>query len=96
MSGYYGSWPMTPEEGKLADRLSRGEAVLGGPGACATCAHLTLWHGRNGRYHGRPCQRCCCLAFTRPGEPARPRRSGMRGADGGEVTLFTAEESPLH
>ena len=36
------------------DRLARGEAVPGGPGACDRdgCAHLTLWHGEHGRYRG--------------------------------------------
>jgi hypothetical protein len=47
------------------DRLSRGEAVPGGPGACGRdgCAHLTLRHGENGRYRGRPCRQCGCPAY---------------------------------
>ena len=49
----------TPE-----DRLSRGEAVPGGPGACATCGHLTLWHGDHGQYRNKPCRKCQCAAFT--------------------------------
>jgi hypothetical protein len=58
-----------------ADRLSRGESVPGGPGACARCGHLTLWHGTNGRYLHKPCQRCDCPAFTVPqdSEPRRPQ-----------------------
>lgn len=50
-----------------ADALSRGESVPGGPGACAACGHLTLWHGNNGRFRGRTCRRCDCRAFTAPG-----------------------------
>jgi hypothetical protein len=48
----------------VADRLSRGEAVPGGPGACAQCGHLTLWHGVNGRYRNKPCTKCDCPAYT--------------------------------
>jgi hypothetical protein len=57
---------MTDEEGNQEDRLSRGEAVPGGPGACGRdgCAHLTLWHGQNGRYRRRPCRQCDCPAFV--------------------------------
>ena len=42
---------MTDQEGIPQDRLARGEAVPGGPGACDRdgCAHLTLWHGEHGR-----------------------------------------------
>jgi hypothetical protein len=58
------SWPMKPEDGVKADALSRGESVPGGPGACADCGHLTLWHGEHGRYQGRSCTRCRCRAFT--------------------------------
>jgi len=58
------SRPMTPDDGIKADALSRGESVPGGPGACADCGHLTLWHGEHGRYRGRPCTRCGCRAFT--------------------------------
>ena len=49
----------------LIDRLARGEAVPGGPGACDRngCAHLTLWHGEHGRYRGRPCRQCDCPAY---------------------------------
>ena len=47
------------------DRLARGEAVPGGPGACGRdgCAHLTLRHGQNGRYRGKPCRQCACPAY---------------------------------
>jgi hypothetical protein len=59
---------MTSEDGMKADALSRGESVPGGPGACADCGHLTLWHGGdnhgNRRYRGQPCRRCRCRAFT--------------------------------
>ena len=56
---------MTEEEGILTDRLARGEAVPGGPGACDRdgCAHLTLWHGEHGRYNKRPCRQCGCPAY---------------------------------
>jgi hypothetical protein len=56
----------TDHEGAMQDRLSRGEAVPGGPGACDRdgCAHLTLWHGEHGRYRGRPCQQCSCTAYV--------------------------------
>jgi hypothetical protein len=49
------------------DRLMRGESVPGGPGACATCGHLTLWHGQDSRYRryrDKPCRQCPCQAFT--------------------------------
>jgi hypothetical protein len=63
-----------------ADRLSRAESVPGGPGACAHCGHLTLWHGTNGRYQRKPCRRCDCPAFsdTQDSEPrpCRPQLSG--------------------
>jgi hypothetical protein len=57
---------MTDQEGTISDRLSRGEAVPGGPGACDRpgCAHLALWHGNNGRYRGRPCRQCECPAYV--------------------------------
>ena len=47
---------MSDYEGILTDRLSRGEAVPGGPGACDRpgCAHLILWHGEHGRYRDGP------------------------------------------
>jgi hypothetical protein len=58
----------TPE-----DRLMRGESVPGGPGACATCGHLTLWHREPGSYRsyrGQPCQKCDCKSYTpQPKEP---------------------------
>jgi len=56
---------MTDEEGILQDRLARGEAVPGGPGACDRdgCAHLTMWHGEHGRYRKRPCRQCDCPAY---------------------------------
>jgi Protein of unknown function (DUF3631) len=56
---------MTDQEGILQDRLARGEAVPGGPGACdrGGCAHLTLWHGEHGRYRKRPCRQCDCPAY---------------------------------
>ena len=53
-----------PLADSTADRLSRGEAVPGGPGACATCGHLTLWHGQSGRYRNKPCTKCDCPAYT--------------------------------
>lgn len=65
--GFYGSWPMTAEEGRMADALSRGEQVPGGPGAC-TCGHLTLWHGEHDRYRGMPRRQCDCRAFQMPRE----------------------------
>jgi hypothetical protein len=48
------------------DRLSRGAAVPGGPGACDRpgCAHLTLWHGEHGQYRKRPCRQCDCPAYV--------------------------------
>lgn len=51
------------EDGQAA-RLSAGESVPGGPGACSRegCAHLTLWHERKGKF--RACRQCPCPAFT--------------------------------
>lgn len=53
-----------PSTANAADRLMHGEPVPGGPGACAGCGHLTLWHGLNGRYRNKPCTKCPCAAFT--------------------------------
>jgi hypothetical protein len=50
-----------------ADALMHGLAVPGAQGACATCGHLTLWHRQarsNRGYHGQPCQKCDCPAYT--------------------------------
>jgi hypothetical protein len=66
---------MSIEDGIKADALSRGESVPGGPGACADCGHLTLWHRepRSYRsYRGQPCQRCRCRAFTDVATPPPP------------------------
>lgn len=61
--------PRPGDQDEQGVRLSAGESVPGGPGACARagCAHLTLWHGPNGRFKGQPCLKCECPAFT--GEP---------------------------
>jgi hypothetical protein len=79
---------MTAEEGRMTGALSRGESVPGGPGACAGCGHLTLWHGTNGRYRGKPCQRCDCPAFTKSAAADYPTRPPA------ELTLFSLEEVP--
>lgn len=85
---------MCRAEGVLAERLSRGEPVPGGPGACARprCGHLTLWHGGHGKYNGQPCRRCDCEGYaatdaelaTLPARPAKrtpaPRRPPVRVA----------------
>ena len=55
---------LVPVAANAADRLARGESVPGGPGACATCGHLTLWHGMHGRYRNKPCTKCDCPAYT--------------------------------
>ena len=62
----------TDQEGTVEDRLSRGQAVPGGPGACDRpgCAHLTLRHGQNGRYRGKPCRQCGCPAYVAQPEGA--------------------------
>lgn len=54
---------MTPAEGMLTDRLARGEAVPGGPGACARpgCGHAKVWHSATNRRH--PCEQCNCPQF---------------------------------
>src|SRR5260370_29254641 len=67
---------MTDQEGILHDRLARGEAVPGGPGACDRdgCAHLTLWHGERGRYRKRPCRQCSCPSYV-----AQPEGAGTLG-----------------
>ena len=87
-----------------ADRLARGESVPGGPGACGTCGHLTLWH-MNGqrRYRGKPCLKCDCRAFTGPGEnavlqdrqcgsPRKPTPRKTASGQPGQLALFTLEE----
>jgi hypothetical protein len=82
-----------------ADALSRGESVPGGPGACASCGHLTLWHGTRGRYRGKPCTKCDCRAFTAPGDPAPApaprvrRKSAPPPADPGQLALFPLDEA---
>jgi hypothetical protein len=81
----------------MADALSRGESVPGGPGACADCGHLTLWHGEHGRYRGRPCRRCACPAFREPGtdpEPPRQQRARKPRELPGQLVLFTLDEVP--
>jgi hypothetical protein len=91
---------MTAAAVNTADALSRGESVPGGPGACFTCGHLTLWHGVNGRYRGKPCQRCDCRAFSATAddpapEPSRPRRRPARkiaAPPPGQLALFPADE----
>ena len=62
----------TDQEGTEEDQLSHGQAVPGGPGACDRpgCAHLTLWHGQNGRYRGKPCRQCSCPAYVAQPEGA--------------------------
>ena len=63
------------------DRLARGEAVPGGPGACDRdgCTHLTLWHGGHGRYRGRalPPVRLPGLRVPAPGS-GHPRAIARR------------------
>jgi hypothetical protein len=82
---------MTAEEGRMIDALSRGESVPGGPGACAGCGHMTLWHGNNGRYRGKPCQLCDCHAFVNRGDaPVTPRQGHSRPL--AELALFSLEE----
>jgi hypothetical protein len=84
------NWPMTAEDGRVADLLSRGEAVPGGPGACTRegCHHLTLWHGEHGRYRDRPCTRpgCRCTGFT------DERGAVIRTEPDAQHTLFDAPE----
>jgi hypothetical protein len=56
-----------PPVDNAVDRPGRGESVPGGPGACGTCGHLTLWHREprsNRGYHGQRCQKCDCPAYT--------------------------------
>jgi hypothetical protein len=55
---------LAPVAANAADRLARGESAPGSPGACATCGHLTLWHGMHGRYRNKPCTKCDCPACT--------------------------------
>lgn len=60
---------MTPEDGEVCDRLARGEAVPGGPGACTRegCGHLTLWHRKGSgypNYKRQPCEKCRCPRWT--------------------------------
>ena len=60
---------MTQLEGALTDRLSRGEAAPGGPGACGQegCAHAKVWHSRYGKH---PCERCDCPSYQDQAAPA--------------------------
>lgn len=67
------------EETEQRHRLSAGEAVPGGPGACTRdgCGHLTLWHGdaiRGYLHKGQPCRKCRCPGWTdEPGAVMPPR-----------------------
>lgn len=58
--------PQPADEHEQGARLSAGDAVPGHPGACkrSGCAHLTLWHGKPGRFKAGPCRRCGCPGFT--------------------------------
>jgi hypothetical protein len=51
-----------------AERLGRGEAVPGGPGACASCHHGHPWHTPKTRR--RPCERCGCPGYVAQAEMA--------------------------
>jgi hypothetical protein len=70
--------PQPLDEHELLARLSEGEAVPGHPAACARegCAHLTLWHGENGRFKGKPCGKCPCPGFTREAGQVMPLVQG--------------------
>jgi hypothetical protein len=94
MTGFYGHWPPTAEEGRMADALSRGESVPGGPGACGFCGHLTLWHGDHGRYNGRPCRRCGCPSFIVPGDDGPRTKHGTPFAHppSEQLALFGRDE----
>jgi len=86
---------MTDQAFNQADALSRGEAVPGAPGACATCGHLTLWHGVNGRYRRKPCQRCDCTAFTAADDALPASSSSARKTPApatAQLALFTLGE----
>jgi hypothetical protein len=67
---------MTPEEGIVTDRLARGEAVPGGPGACGRdgCWHQMLWHDRHGE---KPCRRCGCPGYQPHPSPAASEGAGI-------------------
>jgi hypothetical protein len=62
---------MTPAEGIVTDWLARGDAVPGGPGACARdgCAHAKVHHNLRNRVH--QCQRCTCPGWVHA-DPASP------------------------
>jgi hypothetical protein len=70
--------PRPADEDEQGVRLSAGEAVPGHHGACKRegCAHLTLWHGENGRFKGKPCRRCPCQGFTREAGQVMPLVQG--------------------
>lgn len=56
-------WGGERDYGAQIDRLSRGDAVKDGPGACAGCHHAQVWH----RHHRpRRCEvgGCECADFT--------------------------------
>jgi hypothetical protein len=65
-----------PDGAPPGDRLSRGEAVPGGPGACARrgCAHSKPWH--TPASPRRACERCACPGYSRVPCPA-PQVQGV-------------------
>ena len=70
-----GHHPMTPFEGRLTDRVARGEPVPEHPSTCTSapfrCWHGTIWHKqRSGRLGPCNVAGCQCVMFV-PQEPCR-------------------------
>jgi hypothetical protein len=93
---------LAPVAANAADRLARGESVPGGPGACATCGHLTLWHGMHGQCRNKLCTKCDCPAYTtrsRSNDQENPQRAVGRtapvGRGGGRTPRHHRAVHPL-
>lgn len=62
------SHPLTAADGRIMDRLAKGEAIEGAPGTCARpgCHHALVWHSPTNRR--RPCERCDCPGYQAAGQ----------------------------
>jgi hypothetical protein len=68
--------PLTPEEGQIIDRLSRGEAIPGAPGTCLGCHHAKVWHNPRNRIRECTVEGCECARLYERAE--RHNRPGVQ------------------
>lgn len=67
------------------DALAHGQAVPGGPGACADCHHAKVWHSVTNRRH--PCERCGCQRYA---EQAAKPADDFRDCPAGDGRIYLA------